>query len=112
MSASFEILSYGDAKVFGCVNGFEGVAMKDVVILDGCFLVADVDDFTLVRMEFHLPLCFPVNQSVQVVLQESSVSLGFDGEIGDGVICKQVYCRIKAFAYIVDVEKKQGRSEN
>ena len=86
--------------------------MKDVVGLDGCLLVIDVDDFTLVRIEFHLPLCFPVSQSVQVVLQEPRVSLGFDGEIGDGVICKQAYCRIKAFAYIVDVEKEQGRSEN
>ena len=112
MSVPFEILSYGDAEVFRCVNGFEGVAMKDVVRLDGCLLVTDVDDFTLVRMEFQLPFCFPVSQSVQVVLQEPRVSLGFDGDIGDGVICKQTYCRIKAFAYNVNVEKKQGRSEN
>ena len=40
MSAPCEILCYGDAKLFGGVYRFEGVAVKGVVGLDGCFLVA------------------------------------------------------------------------
>ena len=55
MSVPFQILS--DAKVFGCVNGFEGVAMKDVVRLDGCLLVTDVDDFTLATLFPSQPVC-------------------------------------------------------
>ena len=31
--------------------------MKNMIGLDGCFIMADMDDLALVWMEFHLPYC-------------------------------------------------------
>ena len=48
----------------------------------------DPDDSTLARVEAHLPICFPLFKSSEVLLKELAVTGLIDGTLEEAVICK------------------------
>ena len=54
-----------------------------------CHLPGYSDDRAFVRMELHLPVCLPPLQSLKVLLKFFAVIFCSEGEVYDGVICKQ-----------------------
>ena len=54
----------------------------------------------------------PVSKPVQVVLQTHYICLVVNGEVRNSVICKEAHGRVKVLGKVVDIKKKQARSQH
>ena len=66
MGVEVELVVYCDSQVFCCVGGLEGSVVDLVDVVQFFFLVCDLDDLTFLRVKFHLVVCFPCLECVEV----------------------------------------------
>ena len=73
VSVEVELPVYMDSQVFRGLNFFQMVAMDGVLTDNWVSFVCYSQDLTFGGMELHLPLAFPVLESVQVFLEFETV---------------------------------------
>ena len=81
----------GEAQIFdGVVWGsLQMRAVEVVVVGDGVRVDWDGENLTLVRVELHQPITFPLANAVNVFLQFGAVALGLDDFLNDAVVCEE-----------------------
>ena len=91
MLVPLEVGLDGEAQVFDGVfwGSLQMRAVEVVVVGDGVRVDWDGENLTLVRVELHQPITFPLADAVDVLLQFGAIALSFDGFLYDAVVCKE-----------------------